>query len=79
MKKIITKNGTIFSEKVDRSPATDDYVVFATYLNAIGVQDFSALSRYHREKIFREYQCFCAYLNVNYESPKKYGLRGLFG
>lgn len=79
MKKIYTENGIIKIDNIDRSPATDDFVIFETYLKAIKVSDFNSLTKHQKEKIFREYQCFCAYMKVNYESPRNYGLRGLFG
>ena len=40
---------------------------------------FEELRSGEKEKLFREYQCFCARNGYAYESPKVYGLRGLFG
>lgn len=41
--------------------------------------DYENLRSGEKERLFKEYQCYCARYGYAYESPELYGVRGLFG
>ncbi len=51
------------------------YVPFEEYLRlAHGIDDWHTVRRYKLWELFNDYQCVCASVHLEWESPTKYGL-----
>lgn len=57
-----------------------NYLHFPLFLCALyGIKDYNEMKIKARDKAFCHYQCECARLNLAYEDPALYGVKGLFG
>lgn len=77
-RRLVLINGKYFYARPERSvKAQGSFSVWLSiYANAV---DFDSLSIYEKDKLFRKYQIECAKLDLEWESPALYGVRGLFG
>lgn len=79
MRKLKYFNGKWFYEKIGRK-TNGEVLSFSTWLSALAeATELPALTTYNLNRLFCRYQCECARLGIEFESPTMYGLKGLFG